>query len=52
VKYEEIVKTEKFQALLKEIPEGERQALEAAIRKMATDFEEKVLRPIESLLKK
>lgn len=52
MRYEDIIKTEKYQALLKEIPEEERPAVEEAIRKMAKDFEEKVLGPLEAFLKK
>ena len=51
MKYENIIKTEKYQALLKEIPEEERPAIEEAIKKMAKDFEDKVLMPLEQFLK-
>lgn len=52
MKYEELVQTEKYQALLKEIPEAERPAVEEAIRKMAKDFEDKILLPLAALLQK
>lgn len=53
MKYEDIIKTEKYQAILLEIPEEDRGAVEDAIRGIAKDFEEKVLIPLEThLLKK
>jgi hypothetical protein len=47
--YEDISKNPKFQELLQQIPEGERSRVEEAIRSMVKDFNEKVIRPLESI---
>lgn len=51
MRYEDIIKTEKYQALLKEIPEEERMVVEEAIKKIVKNFEDKVLWPLEQFLK-
>ena len=51
MKYEDIAETTKFKELLALISEEERSGLEEAIRVMVTEFDEKVLKPLESLKK-
>lgn len=50
--YEEIAKTEKFRTLLEQLPEEERVKVEEVIKKMAAEFNEKVLVPLEKLVKR
>jgi mRNA-degrading endonuclease RelE of RelBE toxin-antitoxin system len=50
--YEEIANTPKFKQLLEDIPEEERAKVQEAIRSMVEDFNQKVIKPLESILKK
>lgn len=50
--YEEISKTKQFQELLEQIPNLEREKIKQAIRSMVEDFNNKVIRPLENIVKK
>lgn len=50
--YEEISKTKKFQEILAQIPESERPAIEAGIRKMCDDWTQNVLKSLDAIVNK
>lgn len=52
MRYEDISNTKKFKELMELIPEAERPKVEEAIRAMVKDFEEKVIRPLGTLVKR
>jgi hypothetical protein len=52
MKYEEIANNKKFQELLALVPEQDRSVVEEALKTMVSDFNEKVLKPLELASKK